>query len=226
VKSAIIAGIVAMLVSAASATAAFVVTSKNIKNGTIQTVDISAKAKRALKGNRGPRGFQGPLGPAGLTGVAGAPGPQGIQGPPGTPGAQGPVGPSAGFYQTVASVPLPHAEVPPVFLKVAELQLGPGDYLASAKLWVNNLGTESGIGYCLLFGPTEVDQTQTTVEAPTPSHPIGQGEAMSLNLGFTLSSARTIELQCVDNTLATRNSMLTARDIVLSAVKLGTVTRQ
>jgi hypothetical protein len=56
-KSAIIAAIVAMLVSAASATAAFVVTSKNIKNGTIQTVDISANAKRALKGNRGPRGL-------------------------------------------------------------------------------------------------------------------------------------------------------------------------
>ena len=79
-KAAIIAGIVAMLVSAASATAAFVVTSKNIKNGTIQTVDISAKAKAALKGNRGPRGPAGVPGPQGL---AGAPGPQGDPGPQG-----------------------------------------------------------------------------------------------------------------------------------------------
>ena len=54
-KAAIIASIVAMLVSAASATAALVVTSKNIKNGTIQTVDISAKAKRALEGTAGAR---------------------------------------------------------------------------------------------------------------------------------------------------------------------------
>lgn len=52
--------------------ATLIVTSKNIKNGTIQTVDISAKAKRALKGNRGPRGFEGPVG---VPGTAGAPGP-------------------------------------------------------------------------------------------------------------------------------------------------------
>jgi hypothetical protein len=45
-RSAIIAAIVAAIVAAASGTAAtIVVTSKNIKNGTIQTVDISAKAK-------------------------------------------------------------------------------------------------------------------------------------------------------------------------------------
>lgn len=76
-KAALIAGIVASLVAAATATAAFVVTSKNIKNGTIQTVDISAKAKRALKGNRGPRGFTGA---AGLRGVTGPQGPAGAKG--------------------------------------------------------------------------------------------------------------------------------------------------
>ena len=70
-KSAAIAAIVATLVSATSATAAFVVTSANIKNGTIQTEDISAKAKRALKGNRGPRGLSGPEGPTGPQGAAG-----------------------------------------------------------------------------------------------------------------------------------------------------------
>ena len=70
-KSAIIAGVVAMLVSSASATAAFVVTSKNIKNGTIQTVDLSAKARKALKGKAGPRGFAGARGPAGPQGPAG-----------------------------------------------------------------------------------------------------------------------------------------------------------
>ena len=79
-KAAIISALVAFVVSAGSATAAFVVTSKSIKNGTIQTVDISAKAKRALKGNRGPRGLQGVPGSAGAQGAAGAPG---TQGPPG-----------------------------------------------------------------------------------------------------------------------------------------------
>jgi hypothetical protein len=70
VKSILTAGVIAALVVASTATAALVVTSANIKNGTIKMVDISAGAKRALKGNRGPRGAQGPQG---------TPGPQGIQ---------------------------------------------------------------------------------------------------------------------------------------------------
>jgi hypothetical protein len=52
-------GLAVALITAGSATAAFVVTSKDIKNGTIQLVDISAKAKKALRGQRGPRGPQG-----------------------------------------------------------------------------------------------------------------------------------------------------------------------
>ena len=42
----IVVALAVVLVTASSSTAAFVVTSKNIKNGTIQTVDLSAKAKR------------------------------------------------------------------------------------------------------------------------------------------------------------------------------------
>jgi hypothetical protein len=47
------------LATAGGSTAAFVVTSKSIKNGTIQLVDISPKAKKALRGLRGQRGPQG-----------------------------------------------------------------------------------------------------------------------------------------------------------------------
>ena len=79
-KNALIAAVVAAVVAAASSTAAtIIVTSKNIKDGTIQTVDISAKTKLALKGNRGPRGFQGAAGTAGAAGAPGPPGPPGIQ---------------------------------------------------------------------------------------------------------------------------------------------------
>jgi Collagen triple helix repeat (20 copies) len=91
-KNALIAAVVAAVVAAASGTAAtIVITSKNIKNGTIQAVDISAKTKRALKGNRGqrgPRGFAGAQGPAGPAGAPGA------AGPPGAPGAPGAFDPS------------------------------------------------------------------------------------------------------------------------------------
>jgi hypothetical protein len=71
-KNALIAAVVsAVIASTTAAAATIVVTSKNIKNGTIKTVDISAKAKRALKGNRGPRGLAGPAGAAGVRGPAG-----------------------------------------------------------------------------------------------------------------------------------------------------------
>jgi hypothetical protein len=52
----IVVALAVALVTASSSTAAFVVTSKNIRNGTIQLVDISPKAKKALRGQRGPRG--------------------------------------------------------------------------------------------------------------------------------------------------------------------------
>lgn len=47
------------------------VTSANIKNGTIQAIDLSAKAKRMLKGNVGRIGPLGPPGPIGQTGAQG-----------------------------------------------------------------------------------------------------------------------------------------------------------
>ena len=84
-KNAIIAAVVAAVVAAASGTAATLVTSKTIKDGTIQLVDLSAAAKKGLKGARGVRGAAGVPGRQGTPGIQG---PQGIQGPPGTPSFQ------------------------------------------------------------------------------------------------------------------------------------------
>jgi hypothetical protein len=92
-KNALIAAIVAAVVAAASGTAATIfVTSKNIKNGTIQTVDISAKAKRALKGRRGPRGRQGI---------------QGIEGIQGDKGDKGDTGPSNVYGASLCTTGIP-----------------------------------------------------------------------------------------------------------------------
>jgi hypothetical protein len=83
--------VTALAVGATASTAAVIVTSANIKDGTIQTKDMSAKAKAALKGNRGPAGARGPAGITGPQGPAGigAPGPTGPQGAPGAQGAPG-----------------------------------------------------------------------------------------------------------------------------------------
>ena len=70
----ILVALAVALFTASGATAAFVVTSANIKNGTIQPVDLSAKTKRVMRGARGPRGPQGDPGPVGDRGPQGPPG--------------------------------------------------------------------------------------------------------------------------------------------------------
>ena len=54
------------------------VASSQVVNGSLQTKDLSGKARKALKGNRGLRGRRGPQGAKGATGA------QGVQGIAGT----------------------------------------------------------------------------------------------------------------------------------------------
>jgi hypothetical protein len=61
----VVAVVAVLLASAGSAVAAQLITSRQIKNGTIQRADLS-KSVRASLAKRGPRGAQGPGGPAGL----------------------------------------------------------------------------------------------------------------------------------------------------------------
>lgn len=85
-----VGAVVLALVAAGSvgAVADRLVTSRDIKNGTIKRVDLSKNVSKALdkKGARGPRGKQGPVGATGLTGL---PGPKGATGPRGRRGFAG-----------------------------------------------------------------------------------------------------------------------------------------
>jgi Collagen triple helix repeat (20 copies) len=72
-----------------SAMAAGLITSAQIKDGTIRLVDINPSTKSALEGDRGPAGQRGPAGARGATGAAGATGAQGPVGPAGARGANG-----------------------------------------------------------------------------------------------------------------------------------------
>ena len=81
---AFLAGI--LLASAGTATAAKLITGKQIKDGTITEKDLS-KAVRAQLAQAGAAG------PKGDAGVAGAPGPQGEAGPKGATGSKGATGP-------------------------------------------------------------------------------------------------------------------------------------
>jgi Collagen triple helix repeat (20 copies) len=97
---ALVVALVALFVAfSGTATAALVMTGKNIKDGTVTAKDVknrtlgtdklSNNAVSALKGQPGPEGQPGPAGPQG---PAGRHGPAGPTGPKGDPGAQGPTG--------------------------------------------------------------------------------------------------------------------------------------
>jgi hypothetical protein len=59
--------------------------SPQIKNGSIQKIDISKRTVSALRGLRGPRGLTGATGATGAAGAAGAQGAKGDKGDAGTP---------------------------------------------------------------------------------------------------------------------------------------------
>jgi hypothetical protein len=79
-------GAVVFALSVGGATAAELITGKQIRNHTIGLVDLKRTAAKAL---RGQRGLQGPIGPAGP------------QGPPGPAGLPGPAQPSTAAYARV-----------------------------------------------------------------------------------------------------------------------------
>jgi hypothetical protein len=95
---AIVAAVIVSVIVTAGATAGVttLITSRQIKDHTIQMRDISSSAVSQLHGQRGAQGPAGPAGTKGAKGDRGAPGatgPKGDTGATGAPGLLGPQGP-------------------------------------------------------------------------------------------------------------------------------------
>jgi len=67
----IVLGVVLVTATSSSAITSRLITSRDIKNGTIQPIDLSANARKIMRGRVGPAGPQGPQGAQGERGPAG-----------------------------------------------------------------------------------------------------------------------------------------------------------
>jgi hypothetical protein len=90
-KTVIACVVVALLAGAGTASAAKLITSNDIKDGTIQKRDLatSVQSKLGKSGKDGTTGAPGPQGATGAKGDTGATGPQGPKGVPGVDGRDG-----------------------------------------------------------------------------------------------------------------------------------------
>ena len=126
------------------------VASPQVVNGSLKTKDLSAAARRALKGNRGLPGLRGLTGAQGAKGATGAQGIQGIQGIAGTARAYATVLPagtlvaantknvtgvtraSAGIYCLDLAAGIDATTTSPV----ATLDASPGSFVANGEIYV------------------------------------------------------------------------------------------
>jgi Collagen triple helix repeat (20 copies) len=211
-KNALIAAIVSAVVASTTATAAsIVVTSQNIKDGTIQTVDISAKAKRALKGNRGPRGPQGPSGPAGSQGTSGAVGPAGPEGPKGdkgdtgAAGATGPEGPSGTSKAWMMDPTFPQvAYMPDAGGPIARINLPVGKFVVFASASFGNPAADEAEVDCWLdgagsrWGAGDFGHRYATIGGSSAGERV-DAATIALQATVEVDTLRAYYLNCSDN---------------------------
>ena len=143
---AIITAIIVSVIVTAGATAGVttLVTSKQIKDHTIQLSDISSSATRQLQGQRGAQGLKGDTGAAGAPGLAGPQGPKGDPGARGLQGPKGDPGQSNGLYVRTDSVTLVDKGEGDAHPTLLDLKCDPGDSIVTSPSWSANPNSETG----------------------------------------------------------------------------------
>jgi hypothetical protein len=142
----VVALLALVMATTGSAVAASLITSKQIKDGTIQTKDISKKARKALKGNRGAQGPAGAAGPQGPKGDAGAAGAAGAKGDKGDKGDRGPSN-SYGAQGTGNRQLSTSAATP---LVATSVSLAAGDYVVIGETGLTNISGATRDAWCTL----------------------------------------------------------------------------
>jgi hypothetical protein len=153
------------------------VASPQVVNGSLQTKDLSKKARAALKGNRGLRGLQGLKGD---TGAAGA------------PGAPGAPGPSAAYSTSAAgNTQVGASSAAPV--TILSLSLPAGKYVVTATTGLTNISGATRSAWCTLQnGTTQLGMTRGFDVADATQ----RSTAVTVQGAVTLAATATITFQC------------------------------
>jgi hypothetical protein len=152
--------------------ASHLITGAQIKNGTIQLKDLSARAQAALRGQTGPTGAAGPQGPAG---------PVGPQGAPQSPQT---------FYTYVGAADAPEASV----------DISPGD-IGTAKATCHGFDRLVGGGYRSGPDASVYESTRVVASAglasDDPSAPPDQSAGESWQVKARNDGASTVTLTAI-----------------------------
>ncbi len=182
------------------------VSSPQVVNGSLQTKDLSAKARKALKGNRGLRGAQGAAGAAGAKGAT---------------GAQGPVGPSTAYQDHVAANQTISTTAGSPSTVNSLVLPGPATYLVTASASLFDGATAPST--CTIFARITRNGTQVGDHAELgTSHPTASEYLESaLNVQRLLSvtgSSQTIAVTAYRNL---GGGTCTAFNRTLTAIQVG-----
>jgi hypothetical protein len=157
------------------------VASPQVVNGSLQTKDLSKKARRALKGNRGPRGLRGLTGAQGNRGPTGAQGVQGIQGIQGIQGAPG----TAKAYAYVSGGASPTLDTARSKNFSAVSHVGLGDYCLTPAAGINPATMPASVS--VDWSASSGSDLLVFWRSAAPTCAAGQYEVLTYNL----ASART-----------------------------------
>jgi hypothetical protein len=186
------------------------VASPQVVNGSLKTLDLSKKARAALKGNRGLRGLRGLAGPRGLTGAQGLKGDTGIKGDTGSRGPSDVFSVFKNGRTGIADTGTTVATMP---------GLAAGNYAINAKAWVD---TSSGLVRAVTCVLKAEGDNDTAVTRLDNSGGVVTRATIALQVVHVASGAFSVTLSCSNDGGGSIN-VIGINDIKITAIKVDSL---
>lgn len=205
-----VAVIAVLVTTAGTATAAskiLIKSSAQVKNGSLEAADLSAKARKSLKGKTGPAGAKGAPGATGPAGPAGARGPSEVfvARPAGINGANCPAG-GCDAGATLRTLTLPAGS----YLITTSADLAPATFVADAA---------RSMECHLMRDDTGAFQRTLHLYKAAPTAGTTQDETVAVSWALTLPAPTSMSLTCSVGT-----DKFNASNARITALQVGSIT--